>query len=81
MLSCGSVRHNQRLQLEITDCEAKWRHAQRRHIQWMIKEAECQAVGDSLQQVIWQKEETIDSLELKLRYINYKFTYRREKDW
>ncbi len=77
-VGCGSVRHN--LSLEVTECEVKWRKEQRKHIQWMIKEAECRVVSDSLEQIIMVQNKTVDSLRFKLKIRNYRFTVHR-KDW
>ncbi len=78
-VNCGSVRHNIHLQEMSDKYEAKWRKEQRSHIEWMIKEAECRMIADSLQIVIWGLESDMDSLQYQLRH--YRFTQRREKGW
>ena len=51
LCSCGSVRHN--LRLEVVECEKR---------------------ADSLQVVIWNLQEDVDSLKYKLETQRYKYT-------
>ncbi len=82
IVGCGSVRHNQ--SLEITEWEVKWRKTQYKWLKCISEKGNLRVNAgvkqDSLQQEIWNRDGRIDSLNLELRNINYKFT-KRKKCW
>ena len=85
VFSCGSVRHNQRVEYERDQFETKWRKTQYKWLMCITEKTNLHVnTGvkiDSLQKAIWYRDGVIDSLKFQLKILNRKFTGPYKKGW